>query len=174
MPDGFFELHLTNVATGEVRITNISVVPTKIENLPPDGVLLYIQYEGTVEPMTKLVSIADSADPSFFEVDEVKGTGKSAEPFFATNTVLLDGGGSHNFSMQVVLQHSALHFQIRIEFDYRGIRHTIYALNSGRDFYVTAPRCTNQGKLDYQAGYTMTVEDLQTKAPENLADGLVC
>jgi hypothetical protein len=174
MPAAVFDLHLTNVASGEVRITNISVVPTKMEDQPSNGVLLHIQYEGAVEPGTRIVSRPDSADSRFYEVDDTDGSSKKTQPFFATNTILIDGGGSHTFSMEVLPEHSAIHFQIRIDFDYRGRKRTIYALNSERDFYVTAPRCVDDGRLGYEAAYRMTVARLQTKAPVELNSGLDC
>ena len=162
------------MASGEVRITDITVVPTKMEDQPSNGVLLHIEPQGAVEPTARIVSSPDSTDPRFYEIDEAKGLNKKAQPYFATNTVLIDGGGSHTFSIGVLPQHSAVHFQIRIDFDYRGSKHTIYALNSGRDFYVTAPRCVDEGKLRYEAGYRMTVVKLHSKAPAELTNGLAC
>ena len=159
--DALIDLELNNIASGQIRVVDIKVVPTRVENAPADGVLVYPQQQGGGEPETGLVSLIDSSDRRLFSAATEGGT-KAGErtPYFDLNSIVIDGGTSQYVLVQVVPSTRASVFRIEIDYTFHGKRKVLYALNGDTpDFRVSALRCLG-GRPSYARAAVVTVVDI--------------
>lgn len=141
-------LILHNEASGQMRLTSITIVPTSYASDVVDRSLVVIVPDGAGGGSDRLLLGGSLDDPkrSLASFDPISGKRDNSN-YFKDHTFIVDPGTTEPVDVKVEARRVSGTFALRIDYLYRGEEKTVTTDTLGT---VTGPACDKEGQLTYR------------------------
>lgn len=141
-------LALHNEASGQMRLTEISIVPTSVLQDVADQSLVIIEPQGAGGGSDRLLLEGSMDDPrrAFTSFDPITGK-REDDNYFRSHTFTVDSGATEALDIRIGADRVSGAFAIRIDYLYRGEEKIATTRELGS---VTGPSCDSKQRLSYR------------------------